>query len=193
MSRVKNLATGKRRKKVLKQAKGYWGRKSKLYKTANETVLRALQYAYRDRKVNKRNFRSLWITRINAACHTRNISYSKFIAGIKKANITLNRKILAYIAMEDPESFNSIVEEAHPEKLPSPSHEGDQETTPGGALRSHPDADQETTPGGAPRSPSGDGSGCISGCRSRDHPEKLPRIDQETTPGGALRSHPKAE
>lgn len=113
MSRVKNsVATRKRRKKILKQAKGFWGRKSKLFKTAKEAVQRALQYAYRDRKVRKRNFRSLWITRINAACRNRNISYSQFIAGMKKANITLNRKMLAYIAIEDSKSFDKIVEEA---------------------------------------------------------------------------------
>ncbi len=113
MSRVKNSAsTRKRRKKVLKQASGYWGRKSKLFKTAKESVMRALQYAYRDRKAKKRNFRSLWITRINAACYKRDISYSKFIAGIKKAKINLNRKILAYLAVEDFESFDKIVEEA---------------------------------------------------------------------------------
>jgi len=113
MSRVKNsVTTRKRRKKILKQAKGYWGRKSKLYKTAKESVMRALKYAYRDRKVRKRNFRSLWITRINAACFSRNISYSQFITGIKKANITLNRKILAYLATEDPASFDKIAEQA---------------------------------------------------------------------------------
>lgn len=113
MSRVKNsVTTRRRRKKVLKQAKGYWGRKSKLFKTAKEAVMRALQYAYRDRKVRKRDFRTLWITRINAACRNRNISYSKFIAGIKKANINLNRKILAYLAVEDSQSFDKVAEEA---------------------------------------------------------------------------------
>lgn len=112
MSRVKNSpVTRKRRKKILKQAKGYWGRKSKLFKTAKEAVMRALQYAYRDRKARKRDFRSLWISRINAACHSRNISYSKFIAGLNKANIQLNRKILAYIAVNDSESFDKITEE----------------------------------------------------------------------------------
>lgn len=113
MSRTRNsVSTRKRRKKILKLAKGYWGRKSKLYKSAKETVMRALQYAYRDRKARKRNFRSLWIIRINAACHNRNISYNKFITGTKKAKIILNRKILAHIAVEDPESFDKIVEEA---------------------------------------------------------------------------------
>ncbi|MBU1077871.1 MAG: 50S ribosomal protein L20 [Spirochaetes bacterium] len=113
MSRVKNsVATRKRRKKILKQAKGFWGRKSKLFKTAKEAVMRALRYAYRDRRARKRNFRSLWIARINAACRNRNISYSKFIAGMKKANIILNRKILAYIAVEDAASFDKIADEA---------------------------------------------------------------------------------
>lgn len=113
MSRVRNsVTTRRRRKKILKQARGYWGRKSKLFKSAKESVMRALHYAYRDRKVRKRNFRTLWITRINAACYHRNIPYNKFIRGIKKANIILNRKILAYIAVEDPESFDKIVEEA---------------------------------------------------------------------------------
>ncbi len=112
MSRVKNsVTTRKRRKKVLKQAKGYWGRRSKLYKTAKETVMRALRYSYRDRKARKRNFRTLWITRINAACYNRKIPYNKFIAGMKKTNIILNRKILAYLAVEDPESFDKIVDE----------------------------------------------------------------------------------
>lgn len=113
MSRVKtSVTTRKRRKKVLKQAKGYWGRRSKLYKTAKETLMRALQYAYRDRKAKKRIFRSLWIIRINAACKSHNISYNAFMAALKKANIILNRKILAFIAMEDPQGFEAIIKEA---------------------------------------------------------------------------------
>ncbi len=112
MSRVKNsVATRKRRKKYLKAAKGYYGRKSKLYKTAKEAVMRAWQYAYRDRRVRKREFRRLWITRISAACKLNGISYSQFINGLKKANILLNRKMLSNIAATDPDTFSSIVEE----------------------------------------------------------------------------------
>ncbi len=112
MSRVKNsVATRKRRKKYLKAAKGYYGRKSKLYKTAKEAVMRAWQYAYRDRRVRKREFRRLWITRISAACKLNGISYSQFINGLKKANILLNRKMLSNIAATDPATFSSIVEE----------------------------------------------------------------------------------
>lgn len=116
MSRVKNsVATNKRRKKVLKQAKGFYGRKSKLFKTAKETLQRALRYAYRDRKARRRNFRQLWITRINAACNAQQISYSKFTNGLKKSNILLNRKILSYIAFEDINTFNKIIEESKSE------------------------------------------------------------------------------
>lgn len=112
MSRVKNsVATRKRRKKVLKQAEGYYGRKSKLFKTAKETLNRALRFAYRDRKVNKRYFRGLWITRINAALERQGVSYSQFIGHLKKSGILLNRKMLAYLAFEDPETFDKVLEE----------------------------------------------------------------------------------
>lgn len=111
MPRAKySVPSRKRRKKILKMAKGFWGRKSKLYRVAKTTLLKALQYAYRDRKVKKREFRKLWITRISAACKQRNISYSKFINGLKKANILINRKILAYLAVNDKEVFDKIVE-----------------------------------------------------------------------------------
>lgn len=110
MSRV---ATGTRRhdrrKKILKLAKGYWGRRSKLFRTAKDAVAKALVYAYRDRKRKKRDFRSLWITRISAACKERGINYSRFIAGIKKAGITINRKALSNMAIEDPKAFDAII------------------------------------------------------------------------------------
>jgi large subunit ribosomal protein L20 len=99
----------KRRKKILKQAKGYWGRRSKLYRTAKDAVAKSLQYAYRDRKAKKRHFRSLWISRINAACREHGMSYSVFINGCKIAGITLNRKALSNMAIEDPNAFGEIV------------------------------------------------------------------------------------
>ncbi len=98
-----------RRKKLLKLAKGYWGRRSKLLRTAKDAVAKALVYAYRDRKRKKRDFRSLWITRISAACQEHGINYSRFINGIKKAGITINRKALSNMAIEDPKAFNAIV------------------------------------------------------------------------------------
>ena len=110
MPRVKggNVAR-KRRKKVLKLAKGYFGSKSLLYRTANEQVMKSLSYAYRDRKQRKRNFRKLWITRINAAARLNGMSYSKLINGLNKANVEVNRKMLADIAVHDAEAFASIV------------------------------------------------------------------------------------
>ena len=102
MPRVKNGVTTKQRhKKVLKQAKGYFGSKHRLYKTAKEQLMHSGAYAYRDRKQNKRNFRKLWITRINAACRLNNISYSKFIDGLNKAGIEINRKMLSEIDISD--------------------------------------------------------------------------------------------
>ena len=98
-----------RRKKVLKQAKGYFGSKHRLYKTANEQVMHSLKYAYRDRKQKKRDFRKLWITRINAACRMNNISYSKFINGLNKANVLVNRKMLSEIAISNPAAFTELV------------------------------------------------------------------------------------
>ena len=113
MARVKGGATHKnRRKKVLKMAKGYFGSKHLLYKTAKEQVMKSLVYAYRDRKNNKRNFRKLWITRINAACRMNEISYSRFMDGLKKANIDMNRKVLAELAIEEPATFTKLVETA---------------------------------------------------------------------------------
>ncbi|XXP77313.1 MAG: 50S ribosomal protein L20 [Lettuce witches'-broom phytoplasma] len=103
-------ARHKRRKKVLKLAKGYFGSKSTLYKTANEQVMRSLQYAYRDRRQKKRNFRKVWITRINAGCVNNNISYSRFIYGLLLAQVEVNRKILAYMAYQAADMFASYVE-----------------------------------------------------------------------------------
>jgi large subunit ribosomal protein L20 len=102
----------KRHKKVLKMAKGYWGRRSKWYKRANETVMRALQFSYRDRKVRKRDFRRLWIIRINAAAREQGLSYSQLINGLSKANIEIDRKLLAELAVDDPQAFKAIAEKA---------------------------------------------------------------------------------
>lgn len=102
-----------RRKKVMDQAKGYFGSKHRLYKTAKEQVMHSLQYGYRDRKQKKRDFRKLWITRINAACRQNNISYSKFINGLKKAGVTINRKMLSEIAIANPAAFTKLVEVAN--------------------------------------------------------------------------------
>ncbi len=102
----------KKRRKILKQAKGYFGAKSKLYRTAREQVMKSGQYAYIGRKQKKRDFRALWITRINAACRQNDISYSRFVSGLKKANVTLNRKVLADIAVREPAAFANLVEVA---------------------------------------------------------------------------------
>ncbi len=99
----------KRRKKVLKLAKGYRGGRSKLFRTATDAVDKALMYAYRDRRVRKRNFRRLWIARINAAARINNLSYSKFIRGLKLAGVELDRKVLAELAISDPSGFAQIV------------------------------------------------------------------------------------
>ena len=110
MARVKSaMTTRARHKKVLKQAKGYFGSKHRLYKTAKEQVMHSGKYAYRDRKQKKRDFRKLWITRINAACRENEISYSKFIDGLNKAGITINRKMLSEIAIDSKENFASLV------------------------------------------------------------------------------------
>lgn len=101
-----------RRKKVLKQAKGYWGRRSKLYRTAKDAVAKSLSYAYRDRRVKKREFRSLWITRISAGCRAEGISYSRFINGLKLANVQMDRKALSNLAIEDREAFRELVSRA---------------------------------------------------------------------------------
>lgn len=113
MPRAKGgFKTRRRRKKILKLAKGYVGAKSKLFRTATEAVDRALRYAYRDRRTRKRNFRRLWIARINAAARMNKITYSKLIEGLSNAGINLNRKVLADIAIKDPEGFSKIVEKA---------------------------------------------------------------------------------
>ena len=101
-----------RRKKILKLAKGYYGSKHILYKTAHEQVMHSLRYAYRDRKNKKRDFRKLWITRINAAANIHGLSYSKLIHGLKVANIDINRKMLSEIAIHDENTFKSLVETA---------------------------------------------------------------------------------
>ena len=111
MTRVKGGTVAKnRRRKVLKAAKGYFGSKHRLFKTAQEQVFHSGVYAYRDRRANKRNFRKLWITRINAACRLNNISYSKFIAGLSKAEIIINRKMLSELAIDNPKAFSDLVE-----------------------------------------------------------------------------------
>ena len=110
MTRVKGGNVAKnRRRKVLKAAKGYFGSKHRLFKTAQEQTFHSGVYAYRDRKANKRNFRKLWITRINAACRENGISYSKFIAGLTKAGIEVNRKMLSTIAIDDAKAFTELV------------------------------------------------------------------------------------
>ncbi len=111
MTRVKGGTVSKnRRRKVLKEAKGYFGSKHRLYKTAQEQVFHSGEYAYRDRRANKRNFRKLWITRINAGCRENDISYSKFINGLNIAGITVNRKMLSELAIDDPKSFTNLVD-----------------------------------------------------------------------------------
>lgn len=113
MARVKNGVTTKaRHKKVLKEAKGYFGSKHRLYKTAKEQLMHSGQYAYRDRKNKKREFRKLWITRINAACRENEISYSRFIEGLTKAGVEVNRKMLSEIAISDPKAFSDLVKVA---------------------------------------------------------------------------------
>jgi len=111
--RVKRSVHGrKKRRKVLEQAKGYWGLKHSIYRRAKEQVDRSLVYAYRDRKVRKRTMRSLWIIRINAAARQEGLSYSQFVAGCKKAEIVLDRKVLADIAVSDPAAFKAVAERA---------------------------------------------------------------------------------
>ncbi len=113
MARVKGaLATRKRRKKILKLAKGYWGAKSKHFKMAKQAVMKSGNYAYIGRKCRKRDFRKLWITRISAACKMNDMNYSTFINGLKKAGVTLNRKMLSEIAVADPEGFKNLVVQA---------------------------------------------------------------------------------
>ena len=113
MTRVKNGVTTKaRHKKVLKAAKGYFGSKHRLYKTAKEQLMHSGQYAFRDRRQKKREFRKLWIVRINAACRENEISYSRFIEGLNKAGVEVNRKMLSEIAIADPKAFSELVKVA---------------------------------------------------------------------------------
>ena len=107
---VNSVASRKRRKKILKAAKGYFGRRKNVYTVAKNAVEKAMSYAYRDRKNNKRNFRSLWVMRINAAARLHGMSYSQFMGKVKANNIELNRKVLADLAMKNPEAFKAIVE-----------------------------------------------------------------------------------
>lgn len=111
MPRAKGgFKTRRRRKKILERAKGYYGAKSRLFRVATEAVDKSLQYAYRDRKVKKREFRSLWIIRINAAARALGLTYGQFMSGMKKAGIGLDRKALAYMAYHDPQAFGRITE-----------------------------------------------------------------------------------
>jgi len=109
MARIKGaVTTRKRRKKVLKLAKGYWGAKSKLFKMANQAVMKSLTYAYIGRKQKKRDFRRLWIMRINAACKANGMNYSRFMHGLKLSGVNLNRKMLSEIAIHEPEAFKQL-------------------------------------------------------------------------------------
>ncbi len=111
MPRAKNtVASRRRRKKVLNMAKGYWGRRSKVYTVAKNAVEKALEYQYRDRRQRKRQFRRLWITRINAGARQNGVSYSRLMGSLRKADVNLNRKVLADIAANDPDTFSAIVE-----------------------------------------------------------------------------------
>ncbi|WP_425448186.1 50S ribosomal protein L20 [Dethiothermospora halolimnae] len=111
MARVKKAVNAKKKhKKILKLAKGYYGAKSKLFRPANQAVMKSLQYAYVGRRLRKRDFRKLWITRINAAARKDGMSYSRFINGLKKANIEVNRKMLSEMAIHDAEGFSKLVE-----------------------------------------------------------------------------------
>ena len=111
MARVKGaMMTRKRRKKILKLAKGYWGAKSKHFKMANQAVMKSLTYAYVGRKLKKRDFRRLWITRISAAAKMNGMNYSRFMNGLKKANVDINRKMLADMAHNDPAAFKALVD-----------------------------------------------------------------------------------
>lgn len=126
MTRVKGGSVAKnRRRKVLKSAKGYFGSKHRLFKTAQEQVFHSGKYAYRDRKQNKRNFRKLWITRINAGCRANDISYSKFINGLSIAGIEINRKMLSEIAIDDPKTFTELVNTAKETLKNAPAKKGE--------------------------------------------------------------------
>lgn len=111
MAKVKHsVATHRRKKRLLKKAKGFWGDRSKQFQQARRTLMHAWVYAYRDRRNKKRNFRRLWISRINAGCRQAGITYSRFISGLKKAKVNLDRKILAELAVKDSQAFNKLVE-----------------------------------------------------------------------------------
>ncbi len=111
MPKIKHsVATKRRKKRVLKKAKGFWGDRSKQYQQARRTLMHAMVYAYRDRKVRKREFRSLWIARINAGCRAAGITYSQFMHGLKKAKVDLNRKVLAELAVQDSAAFEQLIE-----------------------------------------------------------------------------------
>lgn len=110
MRAINNVASRRRRKKVLKAARGYYSGRHRLFQNAKETLRRALQYAYRDRRQKKRNFRMMWIARINAACRLNGISYSRFMNGLKLANVAIDRKMLSEVAIHDAEGFSTIVE-----------------------------------------------------------------------------------
>jgi len=113
MPRSRNLvASRRRRRKILKQAKGYWGKRKNVYTIAKNAVEKGMLYQYRDRKVRKREFRKLWITRINAAARQNGTTYSRLMGALKKKDIEINRKVLADLAVRDPETFTAIVEEA---------------------------------------------------------------------------------
>lgn len=110
MPRAKGgVVTRRRHKKILKLAKGYWGRKSKVFRPANQQVLKSLAYAYRDRRAKKREFRRLWIVRINAAARQNGISYSRLMAGLRRAGVEVNRKMLADLAVNDAKAFSELV------------------------------------------------------------------------------------
>lgn len=112
MPRATNqVATRRRRKKILNEAKGYWGRRKNLYSVAKHAVEKGRQYQYRDRRQRKRHFRRLWITRINAAARQNGTTYSQFMGALNKSDVELNRKVLAHLALNDPEAFTQVVEE----------------------------------------------------------------------------------
>ena len=114
MSRVKSgVVTKARHKKIIKSAKGFYGRRKNTFRVANQAVEKAGQYAYRDRKVRKRDFKSLWIQRINAGCRLHGLKYSQFINGLKKINLNLNRKVLSDLASNEPKVFNIIVDQIY--------------------------------------------------------------------------------
>ena len=148
MARVKNGAVTKaRHKKVLKAAKGYFGSKHRLYKTAKEQLMHSGQYAFRDRKQKKRDFRKLWITRINAACRMNDISYSRFIEGLNKAGVEINRKMLSEIAINDPKMFSELVKtakEGKAGKLTKATEVAGKEVTINGAKAEKAPAKKET-------------------------------------------------